>query len=578
MMMKRGAAANDGIPRGLAAILGCGILCLLALTARPVAAAPPFHRLAQDDGRLLQRINVRTARAYIGDLFGAVSRATGVRLIPGHVGDGTADFQLAVSLNSVTLVDFMESVWSMGSHNDAEWAWSREQSEPGEVSYRLWRPLRARRLPFDLRNQLQIDFEQQIQKLLALAGADEATRSRAAEEFPLARSVGAETRLGQGLVLIRTHVPPDQLRRVLRGGVRLSIRVAGLDPAGRRFLEEVWTQARPHRRNADGSLVPHAMPESIELSSSRSRAGGTPSLYLQLGAAGGYAYAGGTPLQQAWDEKLRDLWMLPGDQAMSPLLWKSLKPLPPAIKADPVLFPAAERFNSAAAGANFSYMALLPRRQRDPGDGKGLSLAGLLEKVPDTYYKFRNGVLLISYTGWFTENGEASNLPWRLHKELSELIRRRDGLLLLPDLFWLAARFPQAADPSSSPLTDGVGFLASPDLTYLLARCFHDGSFAARLKSGRVTLSELRAAAPAAGASGPVIWQDGRPESRLRLTDELIKPDEDAEIRRIMFLVQDPDDPRGRGRGFGFSRIDDRPADLTVSVIKAEKEPPAALN
>lgn len=425
-----------------AAAIFVGVVPLLS------AAAPLTEAMRKEDQRLQKPVTVRGRHMFVGELLESLSATTGVHLETGDPEDGGADELLTVDLRGTTLADVMEALWSLVSYKGASWHWSR-QGGGAPYSYRLTRPPQARQLATRLLADQQRRLESQTAILIEAAGLADSERAgladRLAQSLGLSDSTTARACLqgGRAMAGMRAFaacVSPEQRLAVLRGEGEARVAVADMADDDKRFVQSVYDESRAMVKHDDGSLAPVPFPASIRFHTRSTAADGTPCLVITLDGLGGYAYSGATPLANGMAQTLSSEWIQEGDArtdhaearpAPHPLLAARTQPSP----EDRVLSLAEE------SGVPLLMRCPVPWHV-DPGDLLGETLGTGLERLVGdrtTYmHKWRKGVLLVEYAGWYRR--PEPNLRWSVVRRLRQAATAHDGSLGIEDLGFAAAK------------------------------------------------------------------------------------------------------------------------------------------
>ena len=201
--------------------------------------------------------------------------------------------------------------------------------------------------------------------------------------------------------------------------------------------------------HSDGSRTPDPPPKTISFFLHADGTEVTPTLFISLAGIGGYGYLGGTRLSDILLDKLRAMWLLPGDLDTDPKLANKVtveKPVTPQTTQMAPRRQQERRLGALARGGRLSLIARLPAspllNDSDPGSPEKQTVAAFLDRLelhePYLVHKWRDGVLLLNYARWFEEDLPGSRLPWKLIKKLQAATRAQNGFLSLADLAGLA--------------------------------------------------------------------------------------------------------------------------------------------
>lgn len=426
---------------------------VLAFALLILSAAVPGHSQTitstqrQQDPRLEQQVTLGASRIYVGALLEQLSAQTGVDLSAGEQ-DGASDQEVAVSIRRLPLADAIDALWSLLSYQDANWEWRRE-SKNSRLCYKLVRPPAAQSFADQLKRQVQTDFEVQAKTLLdALSMTLEQLKAAAKDNKDLADLAGDE-RLRNGLTAFAQALSPEEQSAVLQEQISAQVPVARLSDAGRAFVKSEWSFAANSgatiKTSPDGPWMPLPEPTSVTFQANYIPGQIYPSLFIDLEHMGGSSYVGGTRQEEAWQKKLDDLWILPGDTINDPVF-----PLPMHLPAADKSKQSAEtvqaqRLSQLASAAPVSLMACLPERQdADFGSPDGQRPSSYLERIkqqtPFLRHKWRQKTLLLTYPTWFQEQSSTAQIPWLLIKQFRQTETKDKGLFSIEDLARLCSR------------------------------------------------------------------------------------------------------------------------------------------
>jgi hypothetical protein len=406
-------------------------------------------KMVAEDSRLNRTVSISSQRMYVGDLLAQVRDSTGVN-ITADLRDGAADEQIALELRDTKLSELLDSLWSMFSYKGGLWHWDRRGVE-GNYRYSLTKPLGARGLADRLKGLAQQLFEDQTEALLKFAQMSPKERQKRVIELSqallqdddkLAMTCLGDDRIWSALKLVGDVVGKDELRPLLRDGLTKSAPVSSLSEDARSFVHSVWAAGQFRHKTSQGGEW-EAVPEPVQVKVYASNPNDTlgRSLFVDLQGIGGYGYSGGTPLDNILMERLRRLWIHPGDSAEGTqadvIIAASAKQNPAVINRV-----IAARLRELSHGSGISFIARLPRKQRDPGSPAGRAIRPFLSAVRDippyAYSKWRGSMLLVDYPRWYLDR--ESTVPWTVASELHHALEEDSGLLRTERLCAVAAQ------------------------------------------------------------------------------------------------------------------------------------------
>lgn len=426
---------------------------------------------SKEDSRLKASISIQSDEIYVGDLLARTSKQTGVTLDCGHA-DGSADVRIAVYCRDYPLAELMQALYVLLSHRDAEVMWERNGS-PGAYSYELRFPLNARQLASRLRQEAKSQFEGAVSTMARLAAMDPSERGKHASEISraylqtndaisdgLLKDNPPTRRCWDGLRLFSRALTPSQQRAVVFEGASITLKASDLPASGADFLTTQWHEVASSAlvEGANGTLQRVQPPTSLMFRAVRDGDFLTQTLVIDLEGMGGYGYVGGSPLNGAYERKVKDLWSLPGDaleppdgltidpakgMPLSDMDSDGTKPIPDASPIRSSSTPLERRLREFADTASVGVLARIGSAFNQDPSSAGSSVGGFLERVKNQLHglnlKWSNRTLVIEEPPWFWT---AENIPpWSSVKWFRETMVARKGALTLNDLCELSRRF-----------------------------------------------------------------------------------------------------------------------------------------
>ncbi len=461
----------------------------------------PSELRAVDDLRLTRPVATEAGLTCVGELLVAVTAATGVDLGVKARNNGCTDEPLLVALQGVPLVNAMNGLRSLLSQKGGEWVWLREGTKPN-YRYRLTRSVSAAALPARLRERREQIFLSDLRDRLnsARAGRPVGTDSRAI------------TSVREGIETFEAELSPQEKRAVLAGS-EVTKRVSGFSSVGKSFVTKRF-QAAGNRAPADIKMESPDGPSWVTFSLDRSPPYDSPALLIVLEGIGGYGYTSRLAVNAELDKDSRERWLLAGDEATSPREESRIPgPEPPrgwsrnlnTRMASWEHASARKRLLLLARNTGLQIIARLPSRQEpDPGPSAGSSLGGVLSRLEAAgiQHKWRDGLLLLGYKGWWAEDPRVFRPSWDVVRRLEKSTQASNGLLTFLDLSdacgytssrsreFLDLRFPGVgltsqfpnlfevrrarndvwralSQPSGAPLSQGLQFLGEEERSQL---------------------------------------------------------------------------------------------------------------
>lgn len=420
---------------------------LLTFPARSIADSLT-PKMISEDGRLVVTLNLSSRRMYVGDLLARIRGITGVD-VSADLRDGAADQQIAFELKDVKLFDAMDAMWGLFSYKGGDWHWDRLGAK-GSYSYVLEKPIAARGLAHRLKDLAQQIFEEQTKTLMRFARMSPKEREKKKGELStallqdddkLADAYLRDGRVWSALRIFSDATGNDEIHTVLQGDITKSLPVSGLSDESKAFVHSVWLAGQFRRKRApDADWEPVPEPDEVKVYAKPLDGMLASSLFVDLKGIGGYGYSGGTPLDNMLKEKLRRLWMHPGDLDDVPNSGATVSAPTKQVQASSQR-PVGARLQELSRSVTLSFIARLPREQRDPGPPYtktiGSFLSNLREQPPHAYSKWRAGILLVDHPGWYL--AEPSIVPWSIATSIRNACSVDSGFLGAEHLFRTAA-------------------------------------------------------------------------------------------------------------------------------------------
>ena len=429
------------------AVVSMMLLMTAALGQQPAIESPVTSKMKQRDARLKTPVSFSADRIYLGELLEKLSQQTKVS-ISMDANDSFSGVEITCDLKRMALADVMNSLWSLLGNKNGSWEWSADTRHP-QPRYQLRATSAAHRESDRLNRLRQEAFEQLSESLLRMAALPPAERRVSEKKLPPFMRiddpeneialVSAENRgnFWAGIHLFGT-LSPELRQRVLRGQ-KIEVLLATLSEQDRRealTLEPAESgRGNYPKREASGTLPDRVCFQRIN--DSLPNAG---QLVISLGNAhslGGRTYFG-IQTTELFPRTVQD-WIFPGDR---PMLERDEEKLPALTAFKPEsLWEKAPRLDrniaQLAATEGVSFLAVLPE---EPVAGFPIETA----KTPRLLFweagqhgqplmhKWRNGVLLVSYPGWFY--GDETQYPYRVVAHLRASLQKQERLLSLQDI------------------------------------------------------------------------------------------------------------------------------------------------
>jgi hypothetical protein len=510
------------------------LVAAATVCAALAASGERFEPVADDDlardPRLGRPVTVECARVYVGDLVERIAAQTGTSLQADDA-TGASDRRVLVSVRGTPAWKVMASLPGLFSYRLALWRWERTGSGDA-AQYRLTRTRGAQSCADRLAEEAQTEFERMTaERMAASYRSDDEWAQRLSDPTP----VRIEERGGWGLQVFRTALPENVQTKVLRGEVRAVIPVEQLPAWGRRLVEDLYARTRPYRRLPDGGTEPVPFPGEV-VAYTMADGYPTPSLFLEMGAMGGYCYAGGLPLKRAFAKRMAEAWFAgadhpeDGDQEAAKLAAAPRHDLDKRIaRSDP-------RWVDLAEMTDVPMLAVAPvgRMSRSFASDRTATLGTYLAALRERDYaahKWRHGVLLVTHAAWFRDRQEVSPCPWSVVRRLREDCRAGGGLPSLDGLIRVAVDLsPEQLDALSDDWEPAESLLAPRGAFQALDR---DPELRRRLRdSGNATIKGP--AARAAASSIPVV--DISAVESVSLAVRTIGADDQRQLALDVFL------------------------------------------
>lgn len=416
------------------------LLFLALLFPCCVQAVPLPSNLRRQDPRLEKPVSCVARHIYVGELMETFAKQSGVALTADEA-SGASDVDVTVSLDHVPLGDAMEALWSLVSYQDADWDWERTGKD-GSYKYRLVQPEAARLLPRTLHDQVDKEVQAQARKMLDALKMTPDQLNEAAKDDPLLASMADNSKDDRvrPSMSIFADLPPELQNDILQEHGGVSIPVSQLSPRGRQYVHDNWLADRDRgglTKDEQGNLIPVREPQSISVSCGYSDLKMAPSLNIDTGFGCG-DLAGGGWMEKEWRSKVSLMWLRPGDLRDVPAAAKQI-PAPHSAGKSSSEHTFAERLMQLAKAASLPLLARLPDERVS---GSNITNTPPYNRTVRAYLaylqssleqKWRNGVLLLSYSPRLTDPGKATDAPWSVVRQLRESEAKGDGYLTLGD-------------------------------------------------------------------------------------------------------------------------------------------------
>lgn len=438
----------------------------------------------KEDTRLEKPVTLlKPGHLYLGELLEELSRQTGVALSAGDR-DAAAGEKVIVRLQNVPLGDVMEALWSLFSYKHAYWDWEPVKTTGSEtVEYRMLRPRAAQLFARSMREAIQKDFEGEAALLLAgLEMTPEQIRELETTNKAAANTLNDRVARA-GLAAFLETLSAEGRQRVLSGQETAMIPADKLGEKGRAFVEAAVGLQRgggnrsypnPQRlkfevRISESEVIPRLLiqfgnTERIGMSALQSgggsvrtkdggqltvtinhSGGGHPPIFTgtTLESWSGSSYVGSNALEQTWQDRLTNLWIVKGDATTDPALESAVTPSPPGSRA-PADTGADQHFPdsrlrqiSRYAATPFSFMARvsLGKDMASSAVKEGTSVADALKQLRPVQTKWRRRILLACNHREVIRSDDENKAPYATVKQLRGLEETsKDNLLPLTTL------------------------------------------------------------------------------------------------------------------------------------------------
>ncbi len=427
------------------------ILCLAALTLPHAAFADAITVEERGrDARLEQKVTFAQNPVYAGELLDMLSKQSGV-VIEARPEDHAADERFTVSLRDVKLGDALDAVWSFLSRKGAGYDWVQEPdgtTRKATFKYRFVRTGSARDYATSVRQQIQDEYEAQVNTFLAFNKATGEKQADLLKANPADALFWKDKSIRDGIGALADTLNPAEIKQLLRGEREISVPLKEASPSAQRMAQGVVAQDR--ELNLD---MVFADPTHIHFATAWSPSSIAPTLSIGFGneqTHRGLGYAGGSPLNKTWANRLAADWKLSGDRDTTGDAATMTRPIDAAKAVAPDEWSGSRGALAAdlmalSQGANVSFFAGIP-----PGN-VGFSMPGLprsgetvkeyvdsLRDCGSFAVKWRGDILLVSLVD-APLTMAAPHAPWSVVKGLrAEKAQSPNGLVSVTTLFRLA--------------------------------------------------------------------------------------------------------------------------------------------
>ena len=434
-------------------LLGCIWLSAMA------QAVGIDSKMRAEDKRLEKPITINGKRLYLTELLHRLSLQTGVNVTISDQ-DAASGVQITCHCENVPLGDVLDGLYGLVSNRNGEWLW-RRGGHPGAFNYVLSEPTYARERTARLRDYAETALENYINVIIEFAEMSPEERQRNKRRLKQAISADDDTLVERLLAgknrwnavrLFAATVPPEERLMLLRNGKKFTVTVSDLPPQTQELLRIVFASFHSGTVLSDGTVVPDPEPKTLTYSANSVNGVDRallPNVCVTLGDNSTVTFMGSSYLEEGIFAAIKKMWMLPSDTADNFASQRIVTAnTPETIEAlhDVTLangktlhlssFPHSleTRLTQLSQGSALSTLILLPTVQsQDFGTPVSQSVQAYLSKIgkdpirPIT--KWRNGLLLVNYAGWFLEDDTVV-----AYSLIRQYLRSKDGVIQLVDL------------------------------------------------------------------------------------------------------------------------------------------------
>ena len=460
------------LPRSLYLIVVLVLALLLPAASRSETITPTIRA---EDPRLSTLVTLNEPRVALSELLAKLSEQTGVALQTNPL-DPASGRQIFLCCDHKPLGEVMDALWSLLSYQPGVWKWERT-GKASAFRYAFAPTLGATNLPQTLKDMSQQVFMDYAKAMLVFAAMPPEERRRNVAKITAALMQPDDKMALQMLEqdgftwnclrAFMQALTPQQQQNVLRGN-RVPVTLDKMPDDARTAFHQAWSWSNPRHTLPDGQIVPYPEPSIIFFETSgghMGRRGLLPCLYIDMGNVGSLSVLGPN-MERGYKDRIRSLWMLPGDARENELLQQiCVSPKTPDVdvpsqpRNDEELraagkqgrvFSAATtpaitqiRFGQLSRALPVMVVALLPDPSvgyYDPDAPYGKTVEAFLQKAITSQVllmtKWRGNALLVSDPTWFLY--EDDSVPYAVVQQLQRAAK--NGFVSFPVLAEVAAK------------------------------------------------------------------------------------------------------------------------------------------
>lgn len=437
------------------------VMFLLALLWPAVGRSETITTaMRAEDTRLSTLVTLNEPQISIGELLEKLSQQTGITLTT-NPREPASSRKIFLCCDKKPVGAVMDALWSLLSYQPGLWKWERSGKQSA-FRYEFAPTLAATHLPQTLKDLSQQVFLDHVKTMLAFAAMSPEERKNNVTKLSGAL-MQKDDKIAQDMVdkdgftwnclnAFMDALTPQQQQVILHGG-RFPVTLDKMPEEARKAFHQAWSWYNPRHKLSDGQIVPYPEPSTVYF---ESRGGHfamrelLPCLYIDMGDVGSLSVLG-TEIEPGYRDKIRDMWMLPGDHQDSMLTQRvctrpqDLDVLPlsrpqnddelrAAIKQGRAFSSATAtpmlqiRFGQLARSVPVMVIGLLPApayQPSDPGSPYNQVAQAFLQRAVSgrlrLMTKWRGDALLVSYPTWFLY--EEENVSYAIVQQMKRADR-----------------------------------------------------------------------------------------------------------------------------------------------------------
>ena len=368
-----------------------GLSILLLIVGASSFADTSLLPFAKEDNRLDTKVTIKAVRVSLYDLLQSIAGQSGINLA----------FDSKSSASGITVVIYIEhqpthkvlsAIASLISTRQFSASWTRQQNLDKTYSYHLVAP-RLDEIAAQCRKAAIQAFTEQAKNLRQVAL--DPSSAKKFDSDPVMSLMANDKSVVGGVKLLMDALPGEEWKQILEPQTKIFVPINLLSPASRQFILDETPENSRHLLRDQIFIHTDAFPNVLP-----------PILFIEFGA-GGQAYVGGVPLNEAMNAKVLADWKQKSDQetasdksalvateSSDPFLTKEMV----YSKLELSLFHIGQRFS-------IPIIAITPQDDEEVASPHKSTLAACLTSAHQNRWSFgakwNSDILLFIYPAWF---------------------------------------------------------------------------------------------------------------------------------------------------------------------------------